>query len=468
MKLKALAAYMMAAITLSACVVGKKYHRPDAALPDQYREQSVLAGDTTLLEWKTFFKDPLLVNLIDSALQRNNEVNTAVLTLEQLDLSLKQAKLSILPSLSLLSSANRNYLSKNSLNGSLAGQVTGGGNFLDDYSASLSLSWEADIWGKAAMRTAGARADYLGQKENLRALKTRLIAQVAQAYYNLISLDEQLEIADKNVSLSDSTLRMVNLQFSAGQINSLAVEQIKAQKNTAELLVPLTQQNIAVQENALSILCGRYPAQVERTDHLEIPAANLFSAGVPAQLLSRRPDVRVAEYALVSANAKTGLAKAAMYPALSITAQSGANSFKASSWFNIPASLFHNLGANLAQPIFQRKELSTAYKTAQLEQEKSVIQFKQTLLTAVGEVSNALSQSKATDERLEIVARKTAALSKANADALLLYKSGMATYLEVITAQNNSLQNDLESVTIRKDKLNALTDLYRSLGGGIN
>ena len=464
--IKPIAACLMVAAALSSCVTGKKYEKPETGLPGHYRNQVTLTGDTTLLEWKVFFKDPLLVNLIDSALQRNNELSTAVLTLEQRDLSLKQAKLSILPTLNLVSSATRNYLSKNSLNGSLAGQVTGA-SFLNDYSASLSLSWEADIWGKAAMRQGGARAEYLGQTENIRALKTRMIAQVAQAYYNLISLDEQLKIADQNVSLSDSTLNMVNLQFSVGQINSLAVEQVKAQKNTAELLVPLTKQNIAIQENSLSILCGKYPDAVQRAGQLQLPAAGAFTAGVPTQLLSRRPDVKAAEFALMSANAKTGLAKAAMYPSFSITAQSGANSFKASSWFNLPASLFHNLGANLTQPIFQKKELQTNYKVALLEQEKSVVQFKQTLLTAVAEVSNALSQSQHTDERLALIELKTASLRKANADALLLYRNGMATYLEVITAQNNALQNELEAITVKRDKLNAITDLYRALGGGL-
>jgi len=452
--------------TLSSCVVGKKYSKPQLGIPDEYRMQSTLTGDTTLLEWKAFFKDPLLTGLIDSALLRNNDVNTAILTMEQLDLSFKQAKLSILPSLNFLTSANRNYLSKSSLNGSLAGQVTGT-TYLDDYSSSLSLSWEADIWGKAAMRKAGAQAEYMGQRENIRAIKTRIIAQVAQAYYNLISLDEQLEIANKNVLLSDSTLNILNLQFSSGQVNSLAVEQVRAQKNTAELLVPLMKQNMEIQENALSILCGKYPDAIKRAGHLQVPAENPFSAGIPAKLLSRRPDVKVAEFAVMSANAKTGLAKAAMYPSINITAQSGANSFKASSWFNIPASLFHTLGANLTQPIFQQKELSTNYKVAQLEQEKSVVQFRQVVLTAVGEVSDALSQSKHANERMEIVSRRTASLNKAGNDALLLYKSGMATYLEVITAQNNSLQNDLEAISIRRDKFNAITDLYRSLGGGL-
>jgi len=452
--------------SLSSCVVGKKYSRTDLKMPEHYRQELILTGDTLLLPWKTFFKDPLLVSLIDTALQRNTEVATALLTMEQLDLSFKQARLSILPSLSFAAAANRNYLSKNSLNGSLTEQFVGK-SYLDDYSTNLSLAWEADIWGKAAMRKRGAKADYLGQQANLTAIKTRIITQVAQAYYNLISLDEQMKIAAQNVSLSDSTVRILNLQFVSGQVNSLAVEQVKAQKNTAELLVPLMKQNIAVQENALSILCGHYPDQVQRSGSLNslVPEAS-FSSGVPAQLLSRRPDVKVAEFAVMSANAKTGLAKAAMYPTLSITAQMGANAFEASSLFNLPGSLAKNIGANLAQPIFQRRELQTAYKVAQLEQEKSTLQFRQTVLNAVGEVSNALSQSQHATERLEIIAQKSASLDKARKDALLLYKSGMATYLEIITAQNNALQNDLEAINIRRDKLFALTDLYRALGGG--
>lgn len=450
----------------SSCVVGKKYGRPELKLPETFRQETAVTGDSVLLPWKDFFRDPILVGLIETALQKNNEISTAVLTMQQLDLTYRQAKLSILPSLNFATSANRNYQSKSSLNGSLAEQFTGK-TYLDDFNANLALSWEADIWGKAVMRKSGALAEYLGQKENLAAVKTRIVTQVAAAYYNLISLDEQLKIAEQNVALSDSTLRILDLQYAAGQVTSLAVEQVRAQKNTAELLVPLTKQNIAVQENALNILSGSFPDAVGRGTRLDnIVPEEKFGTGVPAQLLSRRPDVKLAEYAVMSANSKTGLAKAAMYPTLSITAQSGANSFKASSWFNIPASLFHTLGGNLTQPVFQKKELKTNYEVIKLEQEKSVLQFRQTVLTAVGEVSSALSQAQYADERLTIVKQKTAALDKARKDALLLYRSGMATYLEVITAQNNSLQNDLEAITIRRDKLNAITELYRALGGG--
>ncbi|BFO65722.1 efflux transporter outer membrane subunit [Chryseobacterium sp. KCF3-3] len=450
-----------------SCAVGKKYTRTDLQIPETYKESVQVTGDTVVLPWKTFFKDPKLIGLIDKALSRNNEVNVALKNIEQLDLIYKQAKLGLMPTLDLTAGANRSWASTNTLNGSLNEQFVGT-KYMDDFSAALRLSWEVDIWGKAKMQKESAAAEYFGQKENLNAIKSRIVVQVAQAYYNLISLDEQLKIAEQNIELSDNTLKMMNLQFKAGQINSLAVQQSEAQKKTAELLIPLAKQNISIQENALSILCGEYPAKVEREGNLKtmIPE-NKLSEGLPAQLLSRRPDLKMAEFNVISLNSKTGLAKAAMYPSISLSPQIGVNSNKFSSWFDIPGSITKAIAANLAAPIFQKKQLKTAYDTALIEQEKAGINFKQSVMTAVGEVSDAMAKSKGSSERLQLLEQRTAILDKGINDALKLYKSGMATYLEVITAQNNKLQNDLEAINVTLEKLNAEVDLYRALGGGV-
>jgi outer membrane protein TolC len=291
---------------------------------------------------------------------------------------------------------------------------------------------------------------------------------VAQAYYSLMSLDEQLRIAQQNIALSDSTLTMMRLQFNAGQINSLAVEQAAAQQKTAELLVPLAVQNIRIQENALSILCGSYPDSISRAANmLDATPEDHFAYGVPAALLSRRPDVKAAELAVISANARTGLANAARYPSFSLSPQVGVNSYKFNTWFDLPGSITKTLAVNLTQPLFNKRALKTAYETAVLEQEKATIQFRQSVMTAVGEVSDALARSKGATERNVLVQQKSASLNKAISDAMKLYRAGMATYLEVITAQNNKLQNDLEAISIRLEKLNAMTELYRALGGGI-
>lgn len=459
--------FLAAGLYLSSCAVGKKYSRPELEVPEQYRQRINVTGDTVLLPWKTFFQDPKLVQLIDQAMQKNKDVAVAVLNLDQVELSYKQAKLGLIPSLDLAIGASRSFPSKNSLNGSLNEQFTGE-RYLDNFDATLSLSWEADIWGKVKMQKAAAKANYFRQKENLAALKTRIVAQVAQSYNNLITLDEQLKVAQKNAALSDSTLRMIKLQFRSAQVNSLAVNQAEAQKKTAELLVPLTKQNIEVQENALSILCGNFPDNIKRAEsRVELIKTRLFPTGVPANLLSRRPDVKAAEFAVISANANSGLSKAAMYPALSLTPSVGMNAFKFTNWFDLPGSLTKNFAANLAQPILRKKELRTAYEIAKIEQQKAVETFRLSVMTAVGEVSDALVKSKYADERSKLVNEKRAALEKASRDATLLFKSGMTTYLEVIVAQNNSLQNELEQTEINRDQFNAVIDLYRSLGGGV-
>ncbi|MDR6562389.1 MULTISPECIES: TolC family protein [unclassified Arcicella] len=453
-------------LLLSSCMIEKKYSRANLNIPEQYRETVTVTADTIQLHWRTFFKDTILVSLIEKALLKNNEIVVAVMNMQQLDLMYKQSKLGLYPSVDLNVGANRNWLSKSSLNGSLTEQFLGT-SYMDDYAASLRLSWEADIWGKAKMYREASLANYFAQKENLSALKTRLIVQVAQAYYNLIALDEQLKVAKRNIILGDSTLAMIRLQYKSGQVNSLAVEQIEAQKKTAELLVPLALQNIAIQENALNILCGEYPSSKVRVDIIDnVMPSSIFPLGVPAMLLSRRPDVKAAEYAVVSANAKRNLANLAMYPSISFTPSVGMNSFKLDTWFNLPGSIVKNIGVNLAQPIFMKKSLKTAYDIAILDQEKAVSTFKQSLLTAVGEVSDALARAKYADERMDLVKQKKASLTKASNDVFMLYKSGMATYLEVITTQNNSLQNELEVIEIKKEKFNAITDLYRTLGGG--
>lgn len=462
-----IAVSLFAGVLLTSCVVGKKYSRTDLNAPEKYREDITLTGDTILHPWKSYYKDPLLVDLIEKALVKNNEVLIAMKSMEQLDLTYKQAKLSLLPTLDFDAGASRSYQSKNSLNGSLSAQFTNK-DYLDDYSANLRLSWEVDIWGKAAMQKRDAKAGYFAQKENLSALKTRIIVQVAQSYYNLLGLDEQLKIAQKNIDLSNNTLSMMQLQYNSGTISSLALYQTEAQKKTAELLVPLAEANIAVQENALQILCGEYPDSIKRSGNLNVAEFNVvLPSGVPASLLSRRPDVKAAEYAVMSANAKTGLAKATMYPALSLSPSIGVNSFQFDTWFNFPGSVTKTIAANLAQPIFRKKQLRTAYEIAVIEQEKAVIQFRQSFIVAVGEVSNAMSQLKNADKRMELATEKAVSLDKATNDATLLYKSGMATYLEVIVAQNSALQNDLDVVTVKLEKLNAAINLYRALGGGV-
>jgi len=187
---------------------------------------------------------------------------------------------------------------------------------------------------------------------------------------------------------------------------------------------------------------------------------------VPSALLTNRPDVKSAELAVVESDANVAVNKAAMYPALRITASGGTDAFRASDWFSIPSSLFGIAAASIAQPLLDHKELSTQYKVAQVNREKSVLEFKQSVLNAAGEVSDALVKIEKLKEQQQIAANRVATLDRATQNANLLFKNGMATYLEVITAQSNVLQSQLELATIKRDELSAVSDLYRSLGGG--
>lgn len=306
-------------------------------------------------------------------------------------------------------------------------------------------------------------------EEARKAVQTRLVANVAQGYYNLLMLDAQLEIAKKNLKLNDSTLRIINLQFDAGQVTSLAIQQAQAQQLVAAQLIPRLEQNVTLQENALSVLIGTLPKAINRDsrlDKMSIPQE--LNAGFPSAMLSRRPDIKSAELALTIANAKVGVAKASLYPSLVITASGGINSFKASNWFNVPASLFGLVGAGITQPIFQRGQLKTSLELAKIDREKSVIQFRQSVLNAVGEVSDELTKVEKLKTQYSIAEKRAQTLQQASKNASLLFKSGMANYLEVITAQGNLLQSELELTTIKTEQLNAVVGLYRSLGGGWN
>lgn len=458
------------AILIAGCKVGKEYARPELKLPQQFRNEKVKTDSTTaaLLSPKAFFNDEALQQLIDSANIKNFDLQIALKNIEQSEQSLKQARVNFLPELGLNIQGNVNTASKNSLNGLSAGQFLGS-RTVEDYNSALNLSWEIGFWGKLKGMRAQALSAYLQSKEASRLIRSKLVSGVALGYYNLLMLDEQLRIANRTVSLNDSTLRMTKLQWDAGLTSILAVQQAEAQKANAELLVPALEQSISIQENALSLLTGTLPASVYRSKNLnEIAPATQVASGYPVALLSNRADVRGAEYALRAVNESVGVAQAAMYPSLNITASGGLNSFKASNWFNIPGSLFGLVAGSLTQPVFQRRQLKTRFETAKIEREKSVLAFRQTVLTAVTEVSDAMVKSDQLKKQINIAENRVKILRSAITNANMLFASGMATYLEVILAQGNLLQSELELSDLKRQRLGADVELYTALGGGSN
>ncbi|HYO22754.1 MAG TPA: TolC family protein, partial [Flavisolibacter sp.] len=274
-------------------------------------------------------------------------------------------------------------------------------------------------------------------------------------------------IAQKNLALSDSFLIATRLLKDAGAVNLLAVEQAESQKQSTALLIPQLEESIALQENALQFLTGQLPGTLPRKGSLTTVAyPQTLSAGLPVSMVSRRPDVRANEMAVVAATARIGVAQANMYPALNITLGGGLESFKASNWFNIPASLFGLAAGSIAQPVFRRRELKTQFETAKLQREQAVIQFRQSVLQATGEVANALVQVDKLKQQQTIATAQVDTLQRAVFHSKLLFKSDLANYLEVLTAQGNALQAELNLAFIQRQQLGAVVSLYRALGGG--
>ena len=462
-----LAFLAVAALLLEGCSAGKNYQRPDMEVPPEYGI-TVSAGDSSLgaKPWREFFTDTTLVSLLDRALVNNYDLRLAIKRVDIYQSLAKQARAAWLPTLHLQATGSTLNPSGKSLNG-ISLESFLGTNHLEDYTLSANLSWEIDVWGKIRRRNEAARADYLESYEARKAVQTALITQVADAYYNLLMMESQLIISKRNVQLNDSTVRMIELQKTAGEVTSLAVEQSLAQKQRAELLVQQLEEAMQLQQNGLNLLLGDWPGEV--TLHQELydlsPNASL-ATGVPADLLRFRPDVRASEQALVAANARVGAAQGSLYPSLSLTASGGLNAFRATDWFNTPASLFGTVAGNLVQPVFARRALKTNLEVAETERDQRAIEFRQSVTVAVHDVVNALIKLDKLKSQQLVASQRVQTLERAVSNAHLLFRSGLANYLEVITAQRTALDANLEKAIITRQQLSAHVELYKSLGGG--
>jgi len=458
---------IVSAIIFVSCRVNKAYERPEIVTGEKFRGQAT--ADTLSFadkQWKEIFTDTRLTALIDSGISNNYDLLIAVNRLDVAHKRMRQAKLLQLPEINLQVTGQYSRPSDNSLAG-ISVKSFLKESHVENYQAIASLSWEADIWGKIRSQKEATLAGYMQSYEAVKAVQTQIVADIAHGYYNLVMLDRQLEISKSNLLLSDSFLVATQKMKDAGMVNLLAVQQAESQKQSTSLLIPQLQENIAIQENALQILTGQLPDSVDRKGTLdELLRFEDISSGVPASLLSRRPDVRAAELSIVAANARMGIAKASMYPALNITAGAGLETFKSSNWFNIPGSLFGIAAGSIMQPIFRRNELKTNYEIAQLEREQSVLEFRQLVLQAVGEVADALVAIEKLQQQQDIAKSRVETLKLAVTNARRLFSSDLANYLEVITAQGNALQAELDLATIQKRQLDELIELYRALGGG--
>ena len=371
----------------------------------------------------------------------------------------KQGKAGYLPTLSVGPHYTHQEYSENSQFGSI---FNGG---LDTYDITANLSWEADIWGKIRSNKRASQADYLQSVAGHQAVKTQLISNIANTYYNLLALDAQLEVTKQTIATRESSVETIKALKDAGQVTQVAVDQNVAQYNSARALQVDIETAIFKTENTLSILLGKTPQEFKRSG-LDIQNMDQeIKLGVPATLLRNRPDVMAAEYALIKDFELTNVANSSFYPSLTLTASGGLQSLELDKLFNAN-SLFATVVGGLTQPLLNQRKLKTKKEVALANQQSSLLNFKKTLLVAGSEVSNALYSYEAETKKFEYRKNEVEALRKAESNSEELLKNGYANYLDLLTARQSALSAELNLITNKLSQLSATVELYRSLGGG--
>ena len=459
-------AVALLAFTISSCLATKSYKKPEIDTEELYPFEQVELDSTTLADmpWQEVFEDPQLRSLIEEALQNNLNLQNAIQQIRIAEADFYQGKMRLFPSLSAGGNFSYSEQSDNSINfGGGLGDVSIPPSEM--YSLSLNSSWELDVWGKLTSSKKASYAALLQTEATRRAVQTRLIAQVANAYYSLLALDRQLEITRQTVEYRQEDVQTVKSLKESGIVTGVSVQQSIANRLAAEITLQELKQQITEQEHALSILLGRAPGTIKRNSLAEQSAIDSLATGLPAQLLRNRPDIVAAEYAFRSAFELTNNARAQFYPSFRLTAEGGYQSLQTSDLFQ-PGSVFYNLVAGLTQPIFNNGQNKAQLKRSKARQEQALLQLRSSIINASGEVSNALSQFKNTQQKLELNRRQLDALENAVEYSRELLQYGDANYTEVLTAQQTYLSAQLSNVSYKLQQLTAGVDLYRALGGG--
>lgn len=444
----------LCALVLSSCNIYRKFERPEVDVPESYRHPSDTVSLDSLsfgnLTWTEIYTDTCLQSLINYGLENNTDLLVAMERVKEAQAALKSAKLSFLPSVSLNPQGGLSY----------AGGVTSW-----SYDASVSASWEIDLFGKLLNNKRKAQVVLLQNEEYKQAVRTQLIATIADFYFNLLALDKQLNIytmTEQNWAVSVETIKAMK---EGGMTNEAAVVQYEAYHASIAAAIPDIKAAIMKQENALSALLGDYPDVIARGKLDEQKVEFDIQAGVPLQLLANRPDVKSAEYKLASMYYNTNEARAAFYPNIVIGGSAGWSNLIGGKIVN-PGQFLASALASLTQPIFYRGANKARLEIAKAQEEEAKLQFRQSLLNASMEVSNALITYDAEVKKEVERDRQIEALYKAVEYTNELLKLGTSTYLEVLDAQQSLLNALLSKTDDQLNKLNAVTSLYHALGGG--
>ncbi|MDD6909375.1 efflux transporter outer membrane subunit [Phocaeicola faecicola] len=450
---------MCLAALMSSCHIYKSYDRPETIdASGIYRDPAsavdTLAADTANmgnLPWKEIFRDAKLQALIEEGLSKNVDIQAAALRVQEAKVMLTAAKLSYLPSINLAPQGTATSM--------------GGSNYVKAYQLPVSASWEIDLFGKILNTKRGQKVAYEQSKYAEQAVRSQIICGIANVYYSLLMLDRQVEITTETAAIYKENVRAMEAMKIAGMTTEAAVAQMRAASHQVEASLLDLKRQVRETENSLAVLLARTPQTVERGTLAEQVMPEELAAGVPMQLLENRPDVKMAEMTLAAAYYTTNSARAAFYPGLNITGLAGWTNGSGVTVVN-PGEFMLQALASLAQPIFNNGKLIVNLKVSKAEEKIAQMNYQQTILEAGKEVSDALFLFDTQTKKLAEDRGQVEQLDKAVTYTNALFQSGEATYLELLTSQQNLLSAQLSEVADNFQRIQAVINLYSALGGG--
>lgn len=445
---------------LGGCKIGPDYNRPNVETPTQWREQSAVPASLADLAWWDFYHDPVMTNLIAIGLTNNYDLRAAVARIEQAAGSYRAQRSALFPSLDASGAFSRSRI----------GNIPPFPDFtFNEFDLSGLLSYEVDVWGRVRRLTEAARAEMLAAEETRRTIYITLMASIASTYLDLLSLDEQAAISARTVASRQHSLELTQIKYSDGRgvVSAVDVREAETLLFSAQTSLLDFQRLIALRENELNLLLGRPPGPIARGSPLaQFHMPDTVPAGLPSDLLLRRPDIRAAEEQLIAANANIGAARAAYFPTISLTAALGLQSMELRNLFTPGVSESWQIAPRVVAPIFNAGRIRGGVDLARGRRQEMLIEYQRTIQTAFREVDDALVSIQMLGREVETQEKNTDA-ERARLDlSETRYQGGVASYGEVLDAQRYLFAAELTLTTLRAQQLTAAIQLYRALGGG--
>ena len=449
------------AVALCACTVGPDYERPKTDVPAQWRIDFPKAADVANTKWWEQFDDPALNALIDTALRENRDLLIAAARVDQFIGALTTTRSQFYPQIGYSADASRNRSSR-------VGQpplAPGADPYYTLYQGALSAQWQIDLFGRVRRQSEAAQAQVYASEQGRRGVILTLVTSVAASYIGLRALDRQLEISQATAENYAGTQKIFDLRFKGGVVSQVEVAQVESQYQQALAAIPALEQQIAAQENLISILLGRNPGPIPRSRTIDQLVAPGIPGDLPSSLLERRPDILQAEQVLVAANANIGAAKALYFPALSLTGLLGSVSTAFGDFLTGPATAW-TLAATLTGPIFTFGAIEGQVQTAEGGQREALAFYQQTILNAFRETNDALVGTVKKREESDAQTRRVAALREYARLSRLRFDNGYAGYLEVLYAENELFSAELTAVRSQAERYTQIVNVYQAVGGG--